>query len=191
MSSEFSIQFLHIGKLFPVVEVTLVASVAALHLAVVPGCPGRDQLMGDLSGGQSFLEGAQFLITDEAISKLCAIVRLHGPDREREGLEQPFQEIHRVFRRVFFIAVYEPKTGTLVDSGPLVQMLSIPLGRTLQAMIGDLFYINLHLFSRFYQLWIPPCFPSRPLPLLPPAQAQPGRRMVHPSKAAGISMRLP
>ena len=51
MSAEFSIQFLYIGKLFLVVEVTLVASVAALHLAVVPGCPGRDPLSRSGSGG--------------------------------------------------------------------------------------------------------------------------------------------
>lgn len=70
MSFEFSIQLLQIGKLFPVVKVTLVASVAALYLAVLPGCPGRDQFVGDPFGSQSLLEGAQLLITDEAIGEL-------------------------------------------------------------------------------------------------------------------------
>ena len=42
MSCKFLVQLLHIGKLFPVVKVTLITAVATLYLAVMPGSAGRN-----------------------------------------------------------------------------------------------------------------------------------------------------
>ena len=45
--SEFLVQIFQTIKLLPIIEIPLVISVTAFHLAVVPGSEGADQLMAD------------------------------------------------------------------------------------------------------------------------------------------------
>lgn len=187
MSFEFSVQFLYAGEFLPVVEIALVTPVAALHFSVVPGCSGRNELVGDLLLGQSCLKWAQRFIADKTIGELGAVVGLYRLDWEWEGPEQPFQEVHGVLRCVFLIAVHKPETSTFINGGPLVPIL---FNSPSQTVIRDLFYIDLHLFSWFCQLRIPPSLPGRPFSLLSPAKLHPGRRMIHPPITPGISMLL-
>ena len=88
---ELTVQFSDISKLFPVAKATLVRSVAALHLAVMPRCSGWYQFVRYPFSSQSRLKGTWLLVADGTIGKLCAVVGLYRLEREwgRPGAAAP------------------------------------------------------------------------------------------------------
>lgn len=86
MSFEFKVQLLDIGKLFPIVKVTLVAAVAPLYLAVVPRDPWWDELVSNPLICQGFFEGTDLLVANEAVGEFGPIICLNCLDGKREGM---------------------------------------------------------------------------------------------------------
>ena len=108
------------------VEAFLVLPVAALHLAVVPGCVWTDEFMPDtqLSGGFLKKSGDISFAVREAISKLKAIIGLNALYTNAPAgipLHQPLQEISRGVRGLLRIGGQKAQTGKLVNSGILEQ----------------------------------------------------------------------
>ena len=107
------------------IEALLILPVAALHLAVVPGCVRPDQLVpnaqihgGPLKEGEGF-----FLRAGEAIGELKAIIRLdtfHFDPFTGKPFIQPLEKIRRGIGGLFGIGPQEPQPGELVDGGVLI-----------------------------------------------------------------------
>ena len=126
MYLELFIQFFHIRELLPIVEVPLVVAVAAFYLAIVPGCPGRDQLVRDSCCFQRNIKGAFLCIADVFVGEFRAIVCLNCLDLKWKRFLKHFEEFYSVFWGVFLKAIDKPHSGTFVDSCPLVKVLFIP-----------------------------------------------------------------
>ena len=83
------VEVLQAVECFPIVEIPLVISVAALHFSVVPWRSRRNLLVGDPKLSQRLIKRSFLCVTDILVGKLCAIVRLDRLDFERKYLQYP------------------------------------------------------------------------------------------------------
>ena len=114
------VEVLQAAERLPIIEISLVVSVAAFHLPVVPGRPRRDQLVSDPKFPQRLVKWAFLCVTDILVGKLRAVVRLDRLDLERKYLYQHPQKLDRVLRRMLLKTVDKPDPCTLIYRCPLV-----------------------------------------------------------------------
>ena len=76
------VQIFYTGKLFPVIEIPLVISVASFRLAIVPRCPGRNQDMLYSGFLQGNIKRALFRFTDILVGELRAVICLDSLNRK-------------------------------------------------------------------------------------------------------------
>ena len=90
---QFLIEVLEAAECLPVIEVSLVVSVTALHLSVVPRCPWCDQLVLDPQAAQLLVKRAFLCVTDIFVGKLRTVVRLDCLDFEGKHFYQHPQKL--------------------------------------------------------------------------------------------------
>ena len=139
------------------IEALLVLPVAALHLAVVAGCVGTNELVPDAQlGGSGFKQGRQIpSAVRKSVSELKAIIRLNTfhPDAPAGiPLEQPFQEVGRGIGGLLRIGGQEAQAREFVNRGILEQakllVCNTPAGHYFHIYLDSLAWIG-HLFIRF------------------------------------------
>ena len=120
MIFELSVQVFYTCKLFPVVKIALVVSMTPLHLAVVPGRSGWDQLVLHAGVLQSNVKRTQFRIADVLVCKLRPVIRLDCLNLERKYFLKHFEELYRVFRCMLLKPVNKTYSGAFVYGCPSV-----------------------------------------------------------------------
>ena len=108
-----------------VIETLLVFTVAALHLAVVSGGVGTDELMADAELGSSSLKKRRQALfrAGEAIGELKAVICLntfHADTMSGVPFDQPLQEVRRGVGGLLWIGGEETQPRKLVNGGILV-----------------------------------------------------------------------
>ena len=153
--SEFLVQIFQTIKLLPIIEIPLVISVTAFHLAVVPRGAGWDQNMLNTCLVQCNIKRTFLRFTDVFVGELCTIIGLDPLDWKWKCFLKHLKEFHTIFRRVLFKCIYKPYTSTFVNGSPLIQMLAIFLNFTPQTVVRNLFDIDLYFLTRSQQFGIP------------------------------------
>ena len=118
MLPELLIQVIQTVKLFPVIEIPLVVPMTAFHLAIVPGCSGRDQNMLNTRLFKHNIKWAFLRFADVFVGELCTIIGLDPLDRERKCFLKHPEEFHSIFRCMLLKRIYKSYTGTLINCGP-------------------------------------------------------------------------
>ena len=107
------------------VEPLVVLPVAALYLAVVPGCKGSDDLVADAMHFQVFLEeSGLFPVSGKAVGKFRPIVCLDTFDRAGKGVYQMFHKLSGGKGIVFLKRFHKTPSGILIDCCVLKELFS-------------------------------------------------------------------
>ena len=125
MDSELPGEVIQGVKAVAGVKALLILAVAALHLAVMTGCVGSNELVSDTQLGGSGLKqsGKIPLAVGEAIGKFKAVIRLdafHADTSACIPLEQLFQEIGGGTGGLLRVGGQEAQACKLVNRSVLV-----------------------------------------------------------------------
>ena len=102
------------------VEPLVVLPVAALYLAVVPGCKGSDDLVADAVGLQMLLEKrGSFLLARKAVGEFRPVIGLDTFDAAGERSHQMFHERCGRIGAVFLKGFHETPAGVFIDGSVL------------------------------------------------------------------------
>ncbi len=105
-------------------EPFVVLPVAALHLPVVPGGKGSNQLVPDSVPFQAYLEeGGLVPVGGEAVGELRPVVRLDALNGQGKDLHQVVQERGGGMGAVLLKGLHETPPRKLVDGGMLEEVL--------------------------------------------------------------------
>ena len=126
------------------IEALLVLPVAALHLAVMAGRVGADELMADTQLGCGGLKESGQIppAVGETVGKFQAVVGLDAlhPDAPAGiPLKQPVQEVGRGIGGLLRVGGQKTQAGELVNGGVLVQLEL----RVRDALTGHNFHVHL------------------------------------------------
>ena len=107
------------------VEPLVVLPVAALYLAVVPGCKGSDDLVADAVGLQMFLkERGPFFLARKAVGEFRPVISLDTFDAARERSHQMLHELGGGIGIVFLKRFHKTPSGILIDRCVLKELFS-------------------------------------------------------------------
>lgn len=136
------------------VEPLVVLPVAALYLAVVPGCKGSDDLVADAVGLQMFLkERGPFFLARKAVGEFRPVIGLDTFDAARERSHQMLHELGGRIGAVFLKGFHETPTGVFVDGSVLEELFSNDFA-VFQTGRRDKFHIHLETLARVVHLLV-------------------------------------
>lgn len=171
-----------------IIEPSLIVSVAAFHLAVMPWRLGSDRLMDDMKLIAKDVQRMNSLCP-LCIRKLAAIIRLNQLGCITEVDNGSLYKIHGTVTAVLPVGIQEAFPACFINHGILVELFVI------QTYITDLrymLYIHLPLLSQLRRRIIVsqmPGFLLRGLHLLP--IAEPDKHAVQGSRMSPVSLLLP
>ncbi len=131
--------FIAVEAAHVIVETFLVVSVAALYLPVMLGRPGTDPLVLDVQPGTEdiqYVDPVGFL----EIGKLKTVVRLKNLRLVTKVVYSPVKEVHGGVAALLHIRVDKALTGSFLDNGVLIKLLSV-----FAAVTGSRDKFNIHL----------------------------------------------
>lgn len=107
-----------------VVKSLLVISVAALHLAIVPGCPGTNRLMLDVKAATEHIQGMD-PVRLLRVSEFSAIIRLDQCGRITKIADRPPDKVHSAMAAVFLVGINKALSAGLFQHGILIESVAI------------------------------------------------------------------
>ena len=138
------------------VELFVVLAVAAFHFAVMPRSIRSYEFVADAQFLQGLLKERKAVRTSgkEPVGKLCAVVRLHAFNEERELLHDMEKEHRRRVSIVFLKSFKVAEAAVFVDESVLIVLRSFFLSSN--TALRNKFHVDLdalawilHLFVRF------------------------------------------
>ena len=136
------------------VEPLVVLPVAALYLAVVPGCKGSDDLVADAVGLQMLLkERGPFFLARKAVGEFRPVIGLDTFDAARERSHQMLHELGGRIGAVFLKGFHETPAGVFVDGSVLEELFSNDFA-VFQTGRRDKFHIHLETLARVVHLLV-------------------------------------
>ena len=96
-----------------VVKSLLVISVAALHLAIVPGCPGTNRLMLDVKAATEHIQGMDPVRLLDQCGRITKIA------------DRPPDKVHSAMAAVFLVGINKALSAGLFQHGILIESVAI------------------------------------------------------------------
>ena len=146
MLCKFLVKLIKTFEMLPIVEVSLIVSMASFNLAVVPRRSRRYQLMLHTRLAKYGIKRTFLILAYVLVSKLCAVVGLNRLYFKWKYFLQHSEKLNRIFRSMLIKPINKTDSCAFIDRRPLIQMLSVTFQCTSQTAVRHFLYIDLNPF---------------------------------------------
>ena len=121
------IELIKAAEMLPVIEISLVISMAPFDFSIMPRRSRWYQLMFHTCLAKYCIKWTFLFIAYVFVGKFCSVVCLYRLYLKWKRFLQHFEKFDSILGSVLLKAVYEADTSTFIYRRPLVQMLAVPL----------------------------------------------------------------